>query len=337
MSKQNIEAFCRKLGDRLGAAECMAFSGVTESMNALFEAFELGAMDAVFVSALAPCRLIKSILIHGAAPVLCDVAPDSLTMDPRALDTAVRQVVASGQLYPRAVIVDHFCGMPAVMHTIKSICDRMGLILIENCGTDFGGSFDTSLCGTSGDYALLSLGASSVFGTGGSGALIVSMGDSPLTEGISFCDGEGYQSVDPCYGETLLAAWNERDSVLAQSRAHAASLTQSLADSDFWVQRGSNQRQKSSFGSLAVISQSEEHRDRALAFLEKEGMSRFVRTIHVHSRSCFDKGCRGLKEIENATALAPRSIRLDIFGAIHADAMPALCAAVEAMGKQITE
>ncbi|MBQ5544194.1 MAG: DegT/DnrJ/EryC1/StrS aminotransferase family protein [Clostridia bacterium] len=337
MSKQNIAAFCRKLGDRLGAAECMAFSGVTESVDALFEAFQLGAMDGVFVSALAPCRLIKSIMTHGAAPILCDVSPDSLTMDPRALDAAVRQLVAAGQLYPRAVIVDHFCGMPAVMHSIKSICDRMGLILIENCDKDFGGSFDASLCGTLGDYALLSLGQSSVFGTGGNGALVCSMGDSPLTEGISFCDGDGYQSVDPFYGEALLAAWDKQDSILAQSRSHADSLSKVLADSDFWVQRGSNQRQKSSFGSLTVIAQSEEHRDRAYAFLEKEGMGDFVRPLHVHSRSCFEKGCRGLKEIENAAALAPRSIRLDLFGAIHANAMLRLLAAVDAMGKQITE
>lgn len=337
MGGQSVRLFSEKIKQKLGAAECMAFSGNVESVEALFEAFQLGQKDCVYVSALTPCRILKAIISRGAVPMLCDVTPDSLTMDHRALDAAVRQTVESEQLYPRAVIADHFCGMPFALKPVKAVCDRMGLILIENCGEDFGGMSDGVLCGSAGDYALISLGGSSVFGTGGNGALVVSMGDSPLTDGIRFCDGETYQTVDPIYGEKLLSAYDRMDDTLLQSRAAAKAIDDALADSDFWIQRGGNSRQKSSFGALAMIAQSDGHCERAVAFLKGEKLGDFVRPLHVHRRACFDKGCRGFKNIENAGALAPRAFRVDIFGALHTGRMDELLRGIEKMGKEIRE
>lgn len=337
MSSQMTEQFVKKITERLGASEGMAFSGRVESLTALFEAFELGPRDCVYLSALAPSYVVKAVMVRGAVPMLCDVTPDSLTIDHRALEAAVKQTIAAEQLYPRAVIADNFCGMPFALKPVKSVCDRMGLVFIENCGEGFGGTSDGQPCGSVGDYALISLGRSSVFGTGGSGALVMSFGESPLGEGIDFCDGDGYQSVDDGYGEALLTAFDSMDGVLERSRTAAGRIDEALADSDFWIQRGGNNRQKSSFGALAVIAQSEEHSGRAVEFLQKTGAAAYVKPLHVHRRGCFDKGCRGFKTVENAIALAPRAFRVDIFGALHAGEAERLIAAVEEMGREIHE
>lgn len=336
MGNQHTEAFVEKITQRLGAEECMAFSGRTESITALFEAFQLGAGDCVYISALAPSRIIKAVISCGAVPMLCDVTPDSLTIDHRALETAVRQTVESEQLYPRAVIAENFCGMPFALKPVKSVCDRMGLVFIEDCGEYFGGMSDGIPCGSVADYSLISLGSSSVFGTGGSGTLVVSLGESPLRDGIVFCDNDEYQSIDDIYGERLLRAFDNIDSVLEKSRSAAKMMNDALSASDFWTQRGGN-KQKSSFGALAMIAQSEEHCARAIEFLNDAGYGRYVKPLHVHRRACFDKACRGFKNIENAAALAPRAFRVDIFAALHAGGLDGLIAGIESMAKEIRE
>lgn len=337
MSSRMIEQLIQKMTERLGASEAMAFSGRVESLTALFEAFQLGPRDCVYLSALAPSSVVKAVMACGAVPMLCDVTPDSLTIDHRALEAAVKQTIAAEQLYPRAVIADNFCGMPFALKPVKSVCDRMGLVFIEDCGECFGGTSDGLPCGSVGDYSLISLGRSSAFGTGGSGALVISFGESPLRDGIAFCDGDAYQSIDEIYGEALLTAFDGLDRVLERSRAAAKHIDDVLSDSDFWIQRGSNNRQKSSFGALAIIAQSEEHGARAVAFLQNAGLAAYVRPLHVHRRACFDKGCRGFKTIENAAALAPRAFRVDIFGALHAGELDGLMAAVDKMAKEIHE
>ncbi len=336
MSNQNTEAFVGKITQRLAAEECMAFSGRTESIMALFEAFQLGAGDCVYISALAPSRLIKAVISCGAVPMLCDVTPDSLTIDCRSLETAVKQTMESERLYPRAVIAENFCGMPFALNPVKSVCDRMGLVFIEDCGEYFGGTSDGVPCGSVADYSLISLGSSSLFGTGGSGAVVVSLGESPLRDTIVFCDDDEYQSIDDIYGESLLRAFDNIDNVLEKSRSAARLMNDALSDSDFWTQRGGN-KQKSSFGALAVIAQSEEHCARAVEFVGNAGFDRYVRRLHVHRRSCFDKACRGFKNIENAAALAPRAFRVDIFGALHAGRLDELIAAIDGMAKEIRE
>lgn len=337
MGNQNIDIFIQKIGERLGAAECMGFSGRTESIEALFEAFGLGMMDCVYVSALAPSWIIKAVISCGAVPMLCDVTPDSLTIDYRSLEAAVKHTMDSKQLYPRALIIDNFCGMPFALKPVKSVCDRMGLIFIENCGCYFGGVSDGIPCGSVGDYSLISLGDSSVFGTGGSGSLVVSLGGSPLSEGMTFCDGAEYQPIDGIYGENLLTGFYQMDDLLEKSRAAAKQINDIISDSDFWIQRRGNSRQIGSFGATAIIAQSEDHCSRAIEFLNNEGLEGYIKPLHVHKRTCFGKACRGFDNIENAALIAPRAFIIDIFAALHSGNIDRVMQSIENMAKKIYE
>ena len=317
MSDKNVQVFCDKIKDMLGANDCRSFSGRIESIVALIDGLELGAKDCVFVSALASSEVIKALLACGVIPVFCDVTPDSLTVDHRALEAAVRHIISSGQVYPRAAIIDNFCGMPFASRAVKNVCDRMGLILVEDCGECFGGSSDGVVCGAVGDYSLISLGSSSVFGTGGSGCLIAVNDGSSFGENIMGCDGSGYQYADGIYANALLEAADNMETVLSRSRETVKIWEEILSDSDFWIQRGSG-RQKSSFGKLAIIGQSAEHAAAAVKSFASAGLLGFVSPVHVHHKSCFRHGCGGFKNINNAEAVAPRAFSVDLFGAIHA-------------------
>lgn len=318
MINSNVGVFCDKIKSMLGAAECVPFSGRFESIAALFDIIQLEAHDCVYLSIFAPCELVKAVIMCGAVPIFCDVVPDSLTIDPKALENLVRHTVSEGSLYPRAVIADNFCGMPFSSRAVKSVCTRFGLILIEDCGKDFGGMSDGALCGTTGDYTLMSLGKSSVFGTGGSGSLLIANGTNAADEYLcSESCGDTYQSVDEIYAGSLVDSLNKFNDILVQSKSAVNEIDAIAAEYDCWIQRGGG-KQKSSFGSITVITRDEADCKRIVAALGQTDAANYVKPLHAHVRNCFlNNRCRGFKDIVNGTAIAPRAFSVDIFGTVH--------------------
>ncbi len=317
MVRSNMDLFCDKIKSMTGAAECVPFSGRFESVAALFDIIQLEARDCVYLSILAPRELIRTVIMCGAVPVFCDVVPDSLTLDPKVLENLVRHTISEGSLYPRAVIADNFCGMPFAARNIKSICTRFGLILIEDCGKNFGGVSDIGLCGTTGDYSLIMLGGSSVFGTGGNGSLLLANGTNSAAEYITAnACGEMYQSVDEIYAGALVDSLDKFDETLNQSKEIANEIDDIAAEFECWVQRGGN-KQKSSFGSIVVITQEESKCRQIVNVLGESDVAQYVKPVHAHVRNCFGNTSRGFKDIVNGTSIAPRAFILDIFGAVH--------------------
>lgn len=312
----NISLFCEEIRKRLDASECRSFSGKVESITALFEAIQLGAKDCVYLSALAPGYIVRAVIACGAIPVFCDVTADGFVMDHKSLAEAVRQTVSEDKLYPRAVIAEHFCGLPFPIRAIRDVCDRMGLFLIEDCGFGFGCSWDGMECGRFGDYALISLGVFSVFGSGGSGCLVAANGANEFGRLIGVCDGSGWDTADEIYGQELLDSLQKIPRVLSEAESAVVDITDTVKKSDFWMSRGGG-RQKSSCSAAVLIAQSEACRDAAVAAMESGGMPEYVRKLHIHRRACFEHGCRGFKTLENASALAPRAFAVDIFRALH--------------------
>lgn len=308
--------FCEKMKERHGAAECRSFSGRMEALVALFDVMQLGQKECVFVSALAPSDLVRAILFFGGVPVFCDVTPDSFCMDHRSLENAVRQTVSADKLYPRAVIAENVCGVPFQLKAVRNVCDRMGLILVEDCGSGYGGVSDETLCGSVGDYAVIGLGDATVFGTGGSGCLLNAFEGSPLSANMRSCDQAGYQSADPIYADELIHSLDTLPARLEENLRALGELEEILRDSDFWVQRHSG-RQKPSATGTVVVAPDAPLLEEALRCLSDAGLFSYVRKLHAHGKSCFDRCGRGLKNAENAAAVAPRAIAVDIRGAIR--------------------
>lgn len=334
MNEKGIDRFCELMREKHGAAECRSFSGRVESYVALFDAIELRQRDCVYVSALCPSCIVKLILAYGALPVFCDISADSFTIDHRSLENAVRQTISVDQIYPRAVIAEHVCGMPFPVRAINDICERMGLILIEDCGFGYGGSWENTPVGSAGDYSLISLGSSSVFGTGGSGTLLLCSKDFELSALQSICDGEGYGEADSAYAEALEASFGRISASLEAASAALRDITAIMKNSDFWLQRGGG-RQKSACSGTVVIAQDETQCEAAIASLEAAGLGCFARRLHSHHKSCFEHGCRGFKTLDNATALAPRSFAVDINGAVNAGRLEELKAHMQYISDNI--
>ena len=189
-------------------------------------------------------------------------------------------------------------------------------------------------CGALGDYSLVSLGGSSPFGTGGSGCLVLAFGENDLANHLESCDGRGYDTADGIYAPQLTDSLESLPDKLECIRQSYSRISGIMTRSDFWLQRGSG-RQKSSFTGTVVTAQDEPQCNAAVESLVSAGLAAFVRRLHVHRKSCFEHGCRGLKNIENATAVAPRSFMVDIAGAVNAGRIEKLAAQMTVIAESI--
>lgn len=56
----------------------------------------------------------------------------------------------------RALMVTHYFGFPQEITAIRSLCDEMGLVLLEDCAHAFFGDYEASPLGSFGDYTIAS-------------------------------------------------------------------------------------------------------------------------------------------------------------------------------------
>jgi dTDP-4-amino-4,6-dideoxygalactose transaminase len=94
---------------------------------------------------------VAPILAQNGVPVFADVDPATGNLDPAAVEAAITPRT-------RAIIVVHLFGGAAEVVALRSIADRHGLVLIEDCAQAWlGTTASGELLGTFGDIACFSL------------------------------------------------------------------------------------------------------------------------------------------------------------------------------------
>lgn len=117
--------FEQRFREFVGADASLALNSCTAALSLALRAVGVGPNDEVITSTNTFVSTVNVIEHCGATPVLVDVEPDTMNLDPRAVDAAIT-------LKTKAVIAVHYAGHPADLTTLQSICDARGLHLIED-------------------------------------------------------------------------------------------------------------------------------------------------------------------------------------------------------------
>jgi 8-amino-3,8-dideoxy-alpha-D-manno-octulosonate transaminase len=154
------EAFAR----RLGVSSCHLCASGTAALSIALAACGVGAGDEVIVPPFTFVATIEAVLHAGAVPVFTEI-DDTLCLDPEGIE---------GVLTPRtrAVIPVHMCGAMARIDAIKKVCDRKGLILIEDACQAVGGTFRGKALGTFGRTGCFSFDPVKTITCGEGGAVV---------------------------------------------------------------------------------------------------------------------------------------------------------------------
>lgn len=129
------------LADYVEVKHCITCANGTDAITIALKAHGVGSGDAVFVPDFTFFSSGECPALVGATPIFVDVSPTTYNMAPLSLETAVEKVIADGQLKPSVVIAVDLFGLPFDVDAIRTICDRYGMLLLEDAAQGFGGAY----------------------------------------------------------------------------------------------------------------------------------------------------------------------------------------------------
>jgi len=133
---------------RMQAKHCQLVSSGTSALTVALAAAGIGAGDEVIMPTFTFVASFESIMAAGAVPVLVDIN-DTLTLCPQAVEKAITQRT-------RCIMPVHMCGSMADLGTLKALCEKHKLILLEDACQAIGGSYAGIPLGSYGDLGCFS-------------------------------------------------------------------------------------------------------------------------------------------------------------------------------------
>lgn len=168
----HVKELEEKLAAFVGRRHCICCANGTDALQVAFMVYGIGAGDAVFgpditfVSTTEPAKML------GATSVFCDIQPDTYNLCPESLERQIKAVLAEGKLTPKAVVAVDILGNPCDYDAITAICEKYGLILIEDAAQSFGATYKGKKCCAFGQIATTSFFPAKPLGCYGDGGAI---------------------------------------------------------------------------------------------------------------------------------------------------------------------
>ena len=126
-------ALCRLTG----AAHCTAVSNGTAALHVACLAAGIGPGNEVITTPITFAASANAILYCGGTPVFADIDPKTYTIDPASIEQCLTERT-------KAIIAVDFTGAACNYRSIRDICQRHNLLLIEDAAHSIG----TTYCGT---------------------------------------------------------------------------------------------------------------------------------------------------------------------------------------------
>jgi dTDP-4-amino-4,6-dideoxygalactose transaminase len=131
------------------AGHAVAVNSCTAALHLSIVASELREGDEVITTPMTFCATVNAIIHAGATPVLADIDPVTLNIDPAEVE---KKLTAR----TRAVLPVHFAGRPCDMDALGGIAKRHQLKMIEDCAHSIETQYRGRHVGTFGDFGCLS-------------------------------------------------------------------------------------------------------------------------------------------------------------------------------------
>ena len=144
-----VARFQEDFADYLGVDHAIAVNSCTAALHLSLIASGLRPGDEVITTALTFCATVNAIIHAGATPVLADVDPRTMNIDPACVEDKITERT-------RALLIVHFAGHPCDMDALLGIARRHDLILIEDCAHAIETEHQGRKAGTLGDFGCFS-------------------------------------------------------------------------------------------------------------------------------------------------------------------------------------
>ena len=139
----------------VGSEAALAVSSGTDAMLVGLAALGLGPGDTVITTAMTFCSTVHVIEHLGARPVLVDVDPETLNIDPQAIEKAVTQLKAQSSKV-KGIMPVHLYGHPCEMDQILDLAEQYNLFILEDAAHGLPAKYQERMVGGIGDLTAFS-------------------------------------------------------------------------------------------------------------------------------------------------------------------------------------
>ena len=162
----HVDAFEQEMAGYLGIGHAVALITGTAALHLALKLVGVKDGDTVLCPSLTFSASANVILYENATPVFLDAHPDSWTLNPEALEIAIKKY------QPKALIAVDLYGQSADYDVILALCEKHDVIVIEDAAEALGAEYKQQKCGTFGQIGILSFNGNKIITTSGGGMLV---------------------------------------------------------------------------------------------------------------------------------------------------------------------
>ncbi|MBI5288788.1 MAG: DegT/DnrJ/EryC1/StrS aminotransferase family protein [Chloroflexi bacterium] len=337
-----VAAFERAFAEYVGVPHAVAVNSGTAALHTALLAHDIGSMssggdagDEVIVPAFSFAATANTVLQAGARPAFVDIRDRDFNIDTESLASAITPRT-------RAIVGVHLYGQVCDAPTIRALCDKYGLIFVEDAAQAVGGSLRGHNAGSIGTgcfsfYATKNL-------TTGEGGMITT-NDAVVAERARAIRSQGertryvteelgwnYRMTEPAaaLGLAQLAKLDARN---RRRRENAARLNELLAGNDRIVTPNETPGQVHAWHQYTIrVKAGREARDRLQSALHDRGIESVVfYPAPIHQQPLYRRLGYGDLELPVATRLAEEVLSLPIHPALSGNDLLAVADAVNSV------
>lgn len=160
-----VEKFENQFKNFVGAKYALAVNSCTAGLHLALLALEIGEGSEVITTTFTFAATANVIVHVGAKPVLVDVDPSSMNINPQKIEKAITKKT-------KAIIVVHFAGRPCQMKKIMAIAKKYRLFVIEDAAHAIEAKYNGKNTGTIGDIGVYSFYATKNMTTAEGGMIV---------------------------------------------------------------------------------------------------------------------------------------------------------------------
>jgi len=159
-----VRRFEREFADWVGAPHALALASCTAGLHVALKVLDVGPGDEVITTPMTFCATANVVEQVGARPVLVDIDPVTLQIDPAGVEAAVTSAT-------RVLMPVHYTGHPCDMDALCDLARDRGLRVVEDAAHALPARVGDRMVGSIGDLTAFSFYATKNLTTGEGGML----------------------------------------------------------------------------------------------------------------------------------------------------------------------
>ena len=310
-------------------AHAVACASGTDALLLSMWALDIGPGDEVITSAYSFFASAGTVVNNGATPVFVDIDPRTFNLDPHKLEAAFTPRT-------KAVMVVHLFGQCADMGTVRAICHKRKVWLIEDAAQAIGSEWEGSRAGSMSDFGAFSFFPSKNLGAAGDGGMVVSQ-SAEFADRVRLLREHGAR---PKYHHSIVGTNSRLDALQAailrvklrhldrwsEVRAKNASLYDRLFEGSPVVRPARDARARHIYNQYVIRTPK---RDALKAHLTERGIGTEVYyPIPLHLQKCFSSLGYKPGDMPHAEAAARETLALPIYPELTEDQIRYVAASV---------